>query len=137
MRERVQKHLSDPSCAACHQITDLIGLGLENFDGIARWRSIENGAEIDPSGDLDGEEFMDAWGLAGRLALHRDLGPCLSDNLFGHANHRLPVWEDREVMDWHSDGFEQSGYRLKGLIRDIVLHPSFAGAAPLDEVSDE
>jgi len=137
MRERVQKHLSDPSCAACHEITDLIGLGLENFDGIARWRSSENGATIDPSGDLDGTKFNNAWQLAGRLALHRDLGPCLSDNLFGHANHRIPVWEDREVMDWHSDGFSNSGYRIQQLIRDIVIHPSFMGVAALEGGTNE
>ena len=137
MRERVQKHLSDPSCAACHEITDLIGLGLENFDGIARWRTSENGAEIDPSGDLDGEEFSTAWDLSALLALHRDLGPCLSDNLFGHANHRVPVWEDREVMDWHSDGFSQSGYRIQALIRDVVSHSSFRGVGALEEESDE
>ena len=44
--------------------TDLIGLGFENFDGIGRWRTQENGATIDASGELDGHTFDNAWELA-------------------------------------------------------------------------
>ena len=45
-------------CAVCHQLTDLIGLGFENFDGIGRWRTQENGATIDASGELDGHTHL-------------------------------------------------------------------------------
>ena len=57
---RVAEHLEDPACASCHLITDPIGLGMENFDGIGRWRDTDHGAEIDASGDLDGDCDEDA-----------------------------------------------------------------------------
>lgn len=54
LRERVAQHLTDPTCAGCHKLTDPIGLGLENFDAIGSWRTLDHGAEIDPRGELDG-----------------------------------------------------------------------------------
>ena len=48
MRERLEQHFEDPSCAGCHKMMDLVGLGLENLDGIGQWRDLENNAPIDP-----------------------------------------------------------------------------------------
>ena len=38
MRERMEEHRANPACAGCHKLMDPIGLALENFDGIGRWR---------------------------------------------------------------------------------------------------
>ena len=43
LRDRVAEHLENPSCSACHLMTDPIGLALENFDSIGRWRDRDNG----------------------------------------------------------------------------------------------
>ena len=128
MRERVARHLEDPNCASCHEITDLVGLGLENFDGIARWRTRENGVVIDPSGELDGVTFGAAWGLSKALADHPDVGPCLSGNLYAYANHHKPVWGEGDLMRWHAEGFRQSGHKIGFLMRDIALSASFRAA---------
>ena len=47
MRDRMEEHRADPACAGCHKLMDPIGLALENFDGIGRWRTSDNGAAID------------------------------------------------------------------------------------------
>jgi hypothetical protein len=52
VRERMEEHRSNPVCAGCHKIMDPIGLSLENFDGIGRWRAIDSGFKIDASGQL-------------------------------------------------------------------------------------
>ena len=39
VRERMEKHRSQPSCNACHGIMDPMGLSLENFDAVGQWRS--------------------------------------------------------------------------------------------------
>ena len=39
MRERMEEHRRNPACAGCHRLMDPIGLALENFDGIGRWRT--------------------------------------------------------------------------------------------------
>ena len=52
MRERMEAHRTDAICAGCHKVMDPIGLALENYDAIGRWRSTDDGAPIDPSGTL-------------------------------------------------------------------------------------
>ena len=52
LRERMERHRANPTCAGCHKVMDPIGFALENFDGIGRWRNTEDGARIDSSGTL-------------------------------------------------------------------------------------
>ena len=49
MRERMEAHRESPACSSCHKLMDPIGLALENFDGIGRWRTTDAGVRIDPS----------------------------------------------------------------------------------------
>ncbi len=46
MRARMERHRADPACAGCHQLMDPIGLALERFDGIGRWRDEDNGEPV-------------------------------------------------------------------------------------------
>jgi hypothetical protein len=52
LRERLEAHRANPVCSSCHQIMDPIGLALENFDQIGKWRNFDGGAPIDASGQL-------------------------------------------------------------------------------------
>ena len=45
-------HRTNQPCKGCHQLMDPIGLALENFDGVGRWRTTDSGAPIDASGEL-------------------------------------------------------------------------------------
>lgn len=55
-RELYERHQSDPSCAACHRLTDDIGFVLEGFDGAARFRTLDttqgDSVPIDTTGNL-------------------------------------------------------------------------------------
>ncbi|MEM6331512.1 MAG: DUF1592 domain-containing protein, partial [Planctomycetota bacterium] len=57
LREQLAIHRTSPSCAGCHKQMDPIGLGLENFDAIGRWRTEAGGRPVDPSGELNGLAF--------------------------------------------------------------------------------
>jgi len=46
MRARMERHRADPVCAGCHQLMDPIGLVLERYDGIGRWRAEDNGEPV-------------------------------------------------------------------------------------------
>jgi hypothetical protein len=48
----MEEHRRNTVCAGCHKLMDPIGLALENFDGIGRWRTVDNGAAIDPTTQL-------------------------------------------------------------------------------------
>src|SRR4029079_7341509 len=52
VRERIEEHRANPACAGCHKIMDPIGLALENFDGVGRWRTLDSGVKIDASAQL-------------------------------------------------------------------------------------
>src|SRR5262249_22585606 len=68
VRERMEDHRSNAVCAGCHKIMDPIGLALENFDGIGRWRAMDSGFKIDASGQL-----VDGTPLDGPASLRKAL----------------------------------------------------------------
>jgi hypothetical protein len=49
VREQLAAHRADAACAACHSHFDPIGVALENYDLIGRWRDAEMGEKITPS----------------------------------------------------------------------------------------
>ncbi|MDX1561386.1 MAG: DUF1592 domain-containing protein [Gammaproteobacteria bacterium] len=59
LRQRLELHRADPTCASCHAIMDPIGLALENFDSIGAWRSDDGGRPIDASGVLVDGTMLD------------------------------------------------------------------------------
>jgi hypothetical protein len=61
MRERMERHRSDSACSGCHALMDPIGLVLESYDGVGRWRTDDNGEPIEGNG--------------GTIHVLRDFGP--------------------------------------------------------------
>ena len=60
----MEEHRRNPTCASCHAPMDPLGLALENFDGIGRWRTTEADVPVDPSAALpDGSAFSGPAGL--------------------------------------------------------------------------
>jgi hypothetical protein len=104
---------------------DPIGLALEKMDGIGIERETENGSQIDPSGDLDGTPYDDAPGLGAAVAGHERLVPCLVESLVKYAIGRAPVTGERELLAWLQERFAASGYRLRDLLRHVVLSDAF------------
>lgn len=125
LRLRVQEHLTNPDCATCHLSMDPIGLGLENFDGIGRFRRRENEALIDPSGDLDGAPFQDARGLANALHDHPDLPTCFVRNAYRYATGFLEETREAKTLDALNYDFRASGYKVRSLLLNIALSPAF------------
>jgi hypothetical protein len=52
LRERMEEHRSNPSCASCHKVMDPLGFALENFDAVGAWRTTDEGTRIDATGQL-------------------------------------------------------------------------------------
>ena len=128
-RERVQAHLTDPTCAGCHRITDPTGLALEEFDGSGRYRDTENGADIDVSGNLDGKEFTDVPGLAQALHDNPGLPSCLVKRLYSYGSGAPSATSDRPLLQYLNERFADEDYRLPELLRTIVLSDAFSHAS--------
>jgi hypothetical protein len=73
-RERMEQHRANPQCNSCHRVIDPLGLALENFDVTGKWRIRDNGAMVDPVGDLyDGTKMTGPAGLRAALLKHQDM----------------------------------------------------------------
>lgn len=125
LRERVAIHMTDPGCAGCHQAMDPIGLALENFDGIGRYRETENGAVIDASGTLDGVPFDGPVQLAARIANHPDLARCLTERLFAYATGHAPTAGEGDEVERIAAEFAADGFRVQHLLAAIATSPAF------------
>ena len=125
MRDRLAQHLNEP-CVGCHALMDPIGLGLENFDGIGIFRTVENGVVLDTSetiatlGDFDG-----ARELGTLLRDSPDVTECMVRNLFRHATGHLELKGERPALDDLDLAFADAGYRMKDLLVELVASPAF------------
>jgi hypothetical protein len=75
MREQLERHRANPSCAACHKLMDPIGFALENFDAVGAWRArSESGAPLDTADVLaDGRRIDGVDGLRAALTARPEL----------------------------------------------------------------
>lgn len=132
LRERSQAHANNAQCAACHDLMDPIGLGFENFDAIGRWRTTENGAAIDPSGELDGAAFADAEELSDVIAANPAFGACLAKNVYRYAAGRMETLGEIDFVDALARRFAEDGYRMRALFQQLAASRAFrtAGGNP-------
>ena len=136
LRERVAEHLTNPSCAGCHVMTDGIGLAFENFDGIGVWRDTDHGAEIDATGDLDGTPFPDADVLTGLIAAHEDFPGCVTRYVARYGTGSIEGRDQRALIDALAARFVAGDHRFRALLVDFIMSPAFrtAGAIAEEEV---
>ncbi|MEM9861290.1 MAG: DUF1588 domain-containing protein [Myxococcota bacterium] len=125
LRDRVRRHLEEPSCASCHRQMDPLGLGLENFDALGRFRTLDNGARIDASGNVDGEVFRTPAEFGDVLAESETTLECAARTFFRVAHGRHEGAGEALVIEQLVDAFRQGDYSIRGLMRAVVVHPSF------------
>lgn len=136
LRARVQEHLNNPGCSSCHLMTDPIGLGLENFDGIGRYRTHDNGVLIEPAGELDEVPFEDALSLGHVLREHPDVPKCVTQKLFEYGTaHEVSVGQ-RAMMAAIADEWGSTGYDFLTLMKTVATSPAFRVVTP-QEATDE
>lgn len=131
-RERLTVHSTNPTCAACHKLMDPMGLSLENFDAIGQYRTQDNGANIDASGDLDGVAFTGEAGLADALAKSPRVPDCLSRLVFRSAWGRLETQADEGFITDMTSAFAASTYQMQKLLTSVVTAQSFVNVGELD-----
>jgi Protein of unknown function (DUF1592)/Protein of unknown function (DUF1588)/Protein of unknown function (DUF1587)/Protein of unknown function (DUF1585)/Protein of unknown function (DUF1595)/Planctomycete cytochrome C len=74
VRQRLEAHRKNPSCASCHNVFDPVGFALENFNAIGAWRERDGDSKIDASGILmDGTRIAGPESLNAALMSHSDL----------------------------------------------------------------
>ena len=100
VRERMEQHRSNPACMSCHRVIDPIGLSLENFDVVGRYRIKDNGVPVDSTGQLyDGTQMEGAAGLRSALLKHKDAFLLnFAENLMTYALGRRVEADDMPAL---------------------------------------
>jgi hypothetical protein len=127
LRQRMERHRTDPTCAACHRQMDPLGFGLENFDAIGGWRTNDSGQPIDGSGRLPGgRAFAGPRELKAALLTRRNaFARCLAEKMLTYALGRGLDRSDRRAVDRIVDRLGQNGYRFSELILAVVESEPF------------
>jgi mono/diheme cytochrome c family protein len=127
MRQRMERHRSNPVCASCHAMMDPLGLSLENFDAIGRWRTLgESSAPIDASGMApDGTRFDGPDGLRSTLLRSDRFVSTLTEKMLTYALGRGLEYYDAPSVRTILRGAAQDDYRFSSLIVGIVQSAPF------------
>lgn len=125
MRERLALHQQEPECAGCHSIMDPPGLGLENFDGVGRYRELDNGEPIDALSDLDGDSFEGSGQLGSVIRERPRFTYCSVANLYRHATGHIESGGEVDSLLTVDDAFSAEGHAFRALLVELVASDAF------------
>jgi Predicted membrane protein len=128
LRETMDLHARNKMCASCHSRMDPLGLALENFNAMGKWRVEEMNQPIDTAGKLiTGEAFKDVRDLKRILATeHReDFYHSFAEKLLTYALGRGVEYYDSDTLDQLVARLEASGGKPSALLRGIVESAPF------------
>jgi Protein of unknown function (DUF1592)/Protein of unknown function (DUF1588)/Protein of unknown function (DUF1587)/Protein of unknown function (DUF1585)/Protein of unknown function (DUF1595)/Planctomycete cytochrome C len=129
MRQQVERHVSEASCASCHQRIDPFGFALEKYDPIGRLREKDfGGLPLDSRAKLkDGTEFDGIDGLRNYLlAKKKDVIVRLfCKRLLGYALGRSVTLSDTSLVDEMVVELQKHDGRISAAVLTIIRSPQF------------
>ncbi len=136
-RQRYEAHVRDPRCRTCHQLIDGLGFGFEQFDAAGRFRTHENGVEVDARGEIVGTDvdgpFRGPVELSRRLLRSAQFRRCFVEQLFRYSEGRAVEAADAPEIDHLASLFERSERRIDELFVRLVRRPGFVLRRSLPE----
>ncbi len=122
MRQQLEKHRENATCASCHSRMDPLGFGLENYDAIGRWRTKDGNFPVDSTGTLpDGRKFASPREM--RTILTSQLpqfSRTLIEKMMTYALGRGLQAYDRRTVDNINRTLAADGYRFQTLVQQIA-----------------
>ncbi|MEP7306876.1 MAG: DUF1592 domain-containing protein [Acidobacteriota bacterium] len=127
VRDKMIQHRKNQPCAGCHQIMDPVGLALENFDGVGRWRAAESGIKIDASGRLvDGTPIDGAESLRKAISNYPDaFVQTLAEKLLMYGVGRTAHSDDMPAVRAIAREAARNDFRFSSLVMAIVKSDAF------------
>lgn len=137
IRQRLEQHRSDPTCAACHNMMDPIGFALENFDPVGKFRKRSEGVEVDASGVFwDGTGFEGPEGLYQMMLARKDLFiQNIAEKLMTYAMGRKVEYYDMPQVRKVVEGAARDDHRFSALVREIALSDAFTHRTKVGEAA--
>jgi hypothetical protein len=123
LRQQMEQHRANPSCASCHARMDPIGFSLENFNAIGGWRDKDGESTIDASGKFgSGDSFSGAAQLADVLAKKRrdEFLRCVAEKMLIYALGRGTEYYDRPAIERIVKSLDQNQGRFSSLVLAVA-----------------
>jgi hypothetical protein len=131
VREQLERHRTDPTCATCHQLLDVLGMGFEEFDGIGR-QILD--PELDTMGELpDGRTFEGAAEFSAMFGDSEAFVGCVAQKLYTYALGRTYGGPDVPYMQDIVAAATAGQYGMRELIDAIVQAPTFRSPGSFEE----
>lgn len=132
VRELMELHRSKPFCEGCHKIMDPVGLAMENYDVIGRWRTMDAGVPVDATSHLvDGTEIDGPVELRHALLKYSDqIARNVTEKLLTYALGRGTDWYDMPVVRRITREAAADDYRFSDIVMGIVTSEPFLLRAP-------
>lgn len=130
VRDQLDRHRDDPTCAVCHDLTDPIGYTLERYDAMGRYRTEDPAANaIDSTGtiidaDIDGV-LNDGVELAVALAQSAQVQRCYATQWFRYAFGRQEQPDDADALQALHSEFAASDGHIPSLLVALVTSDAF------------
>jgi hypothetical protein len=133
-RQRFAQHAANACAAGCHKLFDGFGFAFENYDGIGKYRSTENGQQVDASGQvqLDGvtHDFSDARSLSQIIAASPEAQRCFATQWVRFAFRRLETNDDVASLNAMTSRFTGSQLDVRELLVALATSRTFRYRSP-------
>jgi hypothetical protein len=122
LRQQLEQHRADQSCAVCHAKMDPLGFGLENYDAVGAWRTLDGKFPIDVAGTLSsGKSFDTPAALKTILKGDREaFTQCVTEKMLTYALGRGLERYDKSAVKSIGQGVAAGDYKFSRLILEIV-----------------
>lgn len=127
VRERLEQHVKNPSCATCHRMIDPLGLALENFGPLGVWRTKDNGHTIDPTGQMyDGTKLDGPASLRRALLSRGDMFvETFTQKILSYGLGRVISYRDMPVVRSIKREAAANDNRFSSFVLGVVRSPAF------------
>lgn len=133
LRMKLEAHIHDASCAACHAKIDPLGIAFENYDAIGRWRTEEvtdgtgENPKVNPAGALpDGRRYETPEEFKKLLLADMDaFNSTFIEKLATFGLRRSMSFDDREQLKTIALASKQKDYRLKEILEAFICSDLF------------
>jgi len=127
VRQLMEQHRANPTCASCHRIMDPLGFSLENFDAVGGWRTRDHGNIVDASGQLaDGTAVDGPAALRKALMKHPEqFVRTMTEKILTYALGRSLQYYDMPTVRAIVRDAARNDYRFSSLVVGVVKSTPF------------
>ncbi len=128
LKDRLEAHRINPTCSTCHMMFEPLGIAMENFDAVGKWRTEEGaGLPIDPVGTTtNGTQLTGIASLRELTVKNGDLfARVVTENLLTYALGRGLEYDDMPLLRSIARDAKEDDYKFSSLVMGVIESPAF------------